>query len=154
MNLNYKKLAALIIIILTVFMLFREFNPQKSVVSMIYSDFLGMVESGSVIQVIIQGDKISGLSTQGPFNTFAPKDPELIKLLRYNGVKISIKLQRGSSWISVLLLGPDASADRGVDILHAPESAQRRAGPFLWKKPGETHVGFPEKNHIRRCSRD
>ena len=103
MNLNYKKLAALIIIILTVFMLFREFNPQKSVVSMNYSDFLGMVESGSVIQVIIQGDKISGLSTQGPFNTFAPKDPELIKLLRYNGVKISIKLQRGSSWISVLL---------------------------------------------------
>jgi cell division protease FtsH len=103
LNQYYKKLAVLIIIVLTVLMLFREFNQKESVVSMNYSDFLSKVESGSVIQVLIQGENISGLSAQGPFHTFAPKDPELIKLLRYNGVKISIKPQRGSSWISVLL---------------------------------------------------
>jgi len=41
-----------------------------------------MVESGNVIQIVIQGDNLSGISSQGPFKTFAPKDPELIKLLR------------------------------------------------------------------------
>lgn len=68
-----------------------------------YSDFLGMVESGGVMEVLIQGDNISGVSSQGPFRTFAPKDPELIRLLRSKGVKISVKPQDDSPWFQVLL---------------------------------------------------
>ena len=86
------------------FMLFRMFKqPQSSIVSVSYSDFLSMVESESVIQVTIQGDNISGVSARGPFMTFAPKDPELIKLLRSKGVKISAKPEQDSSWFQVLL---------------------------------------------------
>jgi cell division protease FtsH len=103
LNLSYKNLAILIIIGLMLVVLFRVFNQPGNTVSIDYSDFLSMVESESVIQVTIQGDNISGLTAQGPFNTFAPKDPELIKLVKSKGVKISAKPEKGSSWSRVFL---------------------------------------------------
>ena len=103
MNLSYKNIAALIIVGLMLAMLFRGFNQPGSTVSIGYSDFLSMVENASVMQVAIQGNNISGLSTQGPFNTFAPKDPELIQLLKSKGVKISAKSEKGFSWSRVFL---------------------------------------------------
>ena len=85
-------------------MLFQIFKqPDKSSASVGYSDFLSMVESGSVSSVTIQGDNILGMSAQGPFKTYAPKDPELIGLMRSKGVKISVKPQEDSSWFQVLL---------------------------------------------------
>jgi cell division protease FtsH len=85
-------------------MLFQIFKqPDRSSASVGYSDFLSMVESGSVSNVTIQGDNISGMSAQGPFKTYAPKDPELIGLMRSKGVKISVKPQEDSSWFQVLL---------------------------------------------------
>ena len=92
--------------------LFRTTNQTKSgSVSVSYSDFLNMVESGSITQVTIQGDNISGMSARGPFKTFVPKDPDLINLLRSKGVKISAKPAGGSSlfhmflsWVPMLLL--------------------------------------------------
>ena len=85
-------------------MLFQVFkHPGRSVTSISYSDFLEMVEEGSVVQVTIQGDNISGISAQGPFKTYAPKDPELITLLRSKGVKISAKPEEDSSWFQVFL---------------------------------------------------
>ena len=84
-------------------MLFRVFTQSGNSVSIDYSDFLSMVENASVMQVTIQGDNISGLSAQGPFNSFAPKDPELIQLLKSKGVNISAKPEKGSSWSRVFL---------------------------------------------------
>ena len=85
-------------------MLFQVFKqPGRSVTSVSYSDFLEMVEEGSVVQVTIQGDNITGISAQGPFKTYAPKDPELITLLRSKGVKISAKPEEDSSWFQVFL---------------------------------------------------
>jgi len=103
LNLSHKNLAVLIIIGFTLVMLFRGFNQPGNSVSIGYSDFLSMVESESISQVTIQGDNISGLSAQGSFNTFAPEDPELIKLLKGKGVKISAKSENGSSWSRVFL---------------------------------------------------
>ncbi len=104
MNLPYKKLALLLVISLMMIMLFQKFKQQgNSSISVSYSDFLSMVESESVLQVTMQGDNISGVSSQGPFETFTPKDPELIKLLRSKGVKISAKAEEDSSWFRVLL---------------------------------------------------
>ena len=104
MNLPYKKLALLLVISLMMIMLFQKFKQQgNSSISVSYSDFLSMVESESVLQVTMQGDNISGVSSQGPFETFTPKDPELIKLLRSKGVKISAKPEEDSSWFRVLL---------------------------------------------------
>lgn len=104
MNPFYKNLALWLVISLMMVMLFQIFKqPDKSSASVGYSDFLSMVESGSVSSVTIQGDNISGMSAQGPFKTYAPKDPELIGLMRSKGVKISVKPQEDSSWFQVLL---------------------------------------------------
>ncbi|MBT9447957.1 MAG: ATP-dependent zinc metalloprotease FtsH, partial [Desulfobacterales bacterium] len=104
MNPFYKNLALWLVISLMMVMLFQIFKqPDRSSASVGYSDFLSMVESGSVSSVTIQGDNISGMSAQGPFKTYAPKDPELIGLMRSKGVKISVKPQEDSSWFQVLL---------------------------------------------------
>ena len=104
MNPFYKNLALWLVISLMMIMLFQIFKqPDKSRLTVSYSDFLGMVESGSVTEVTIQGDDISGRSSQGQFKTYAPKDPELIKLLRSKGVRMSAKPEEDSSWFQVFL---------------------------------------------------
>jgi cell division protease FtsH len=85
-------------------MLFQIFKqPGRNNLPLSYSDFLSMVESGAVVQVTIQGDHVTGMSTQGLFKTYVPKDPELITLLRSKGVKISAKPEEDSSWFQVFL---------------------------------------------------
>jgi cell division protease FtsH len=104
LNPFYKNLALWLVISLMMVMLFQIFKqPGRTSLAVSYSEFLSMVEEENVIQVTIQGDNISGMSGQGPFKTFAPKDPELIKLLRSKGVKISAKPQEDSSWFHVFL---------------------------------------------------
>ncbi|MFH1487859.1 MAG: ATP-dependent zinc metalloprotease FtsH [Pseudomonadota bacterium] len=104
MNPFYKNLALWLVISLMMIMLFQIFKqPERGRAPVSYSEFLSMVESEGVIQVTIQGDNIFGISSQGPFKTFAPKDPELIKLLRSKGIKITAKPPEDSSWFQVLL---------------------------------------------------
>ena len=104
MNPFYKNLALWLVISLMMVMLFQIFKqPERGSVGVSYSDFLNMVEKGNVNQVTIKGENISGMSAQGPFKTYAPKDPELIKLLREKGVQISAKPAEDSSWFQVFL---------------------------------------------------
>jgi len=53
--------------------------------------------------VTIQGENITGMSGQGPFKTYAPKDPELISMLRSKGVAITAKPMEESPWFQVFL---------------------------------------------------
>ena len=106
-----KNLALYVMIGLIMVVLSRTTDQTKSSSSLSYSDFLNMIESGSITEITIQGDSISGMSVRGPFKTFVPKDPDLIKLLRSNGVKISVKPAEDSSlfhvfvsWVPMLLL--------------------------------------------------
>jgi cell division protease FtsH len=104
LNPFYKNLALWLVISLMMVMLFQIFKqPNRDSLPVSYSDFLSMVEEDRVIQVTIQGDNITGMSAQGPFKTFAPKDPELISLLRSKGIKISAKPEEDSSWFQVFL---------------------------------------------------
>src|SRR5262249_30976912 len=79
----------------------------------IFSEFLTAVEKGDVSNVTIQGPNIRGQYQNGkPFKTFAPEDPNLVKLLRDKGVKIAAKPEDGEplymifliQWAPVLLL--------------------------------------------------
>ena len=104
MNQFYKNLALWLVISLMMVILFNIFKtPDRDSTLTSYSDFLSMVEDDSIIQVVIQGDNISGMSTQGMFKTYAPKDPELIKLLRSKGIKITAKPEDDSSWFQMFL---------------------------------------------------
>ena len=76
MNPFYKNLALWLVISLMMVMLFQIFKqPDRNNLSVSYSDFLSMVESGGVVQVTIQGEHITGMSTQGPVQDFRPKGP-------------------------------------------------------------------------------
>jgi len=104
LNPFYKNLALWLVISLMMVMLFQMFkHPDRSKVNIGYSDFLNMVESGGVNQVTIQGENITGMSGQGPFKTYAPKDPELISMLRSKGVAITAKPMEESPWFQVFL---------------------------------------------------
>jgi cell division protease FtsH len=85
------------------FQIFKKETKQTGQLS--YSEFLNMVEQGDVSQVTIQGDKISGNSNQGRFfRTFAPKDLELIKILRNKGIEITAKPDDTSPWYMTILV--------------------------------------------------
>jgi cell division protease FtsH len=100
----YKNIALWLVICLMVIMLFQVFKqPERGSASLSYSEFLSMVERGNVAQVTIQGENLLGVSSQGPFRTYAPKDPELIKLLRSKDVKITAKPEEDSNWVQVFL---------------------------------------------------
>ncbi len=100
----YKNLALWLVILLMMLMLFQVFNqPDRGSKLISYSDFLAMLETGTVSQVVIQGENLSGLSSQGHFKTFVPEDPELIKLLRSKGVKITAEPVKESPWFSLFL---------------------------------------------------
>jgi cell division protease FtsH len=98
----YKNLALWLIISLMVIMLYQIFKqPSTGSTTVGYSDFLNMVESGGVMQVVIQGNNLAGTSSQGPFKTVAPDDPDLISMLRRNNVKIEVKPEGSSTWFQI-----------------------------------------------------
>jgi len=104
LNPFYKNLALWLIIGLIVLTLVQLIHKSdQSSVSVSYSDFMNMVENGSVTAVKIKGDNVSGVSSQGPFKTFAPKDPEMIALLRQKGVKIDVNPDEQSPWFQMFL---------------------------------------------------
>ena len=95
-----------LVIGLTMILLFNLFNkPQSSVTEMSYSDFMASVESGSVTQVFIQGDEITGDSRGGSsFKVITPRDDELIPTLRKNGVNIQVKEKEDTPWYITILI--------------------------------------------------
>jgi len=106
LNTFSKNLTLWLVISLMMILLFQIFKKEtKQTGQLSYSEFLTMVEQGEVSRVTIQGDKISGTSNQGRFfRTFAPKDLELIKILRNKGIEISAKPDDASPWYMTILV--------------------------------------------------
>ena len=106
MNTFSKNLTLWLVISLMMILLFQIFKKEtKQTGQKSYSEFLNMVESGEVGQVTIQGDRISGRTDRGqPFRTFAPKDLELIKILRNKGIEITAKPDQSSPWYMTILV--------------------------------------------------
>ena len=101
---------------ITVGRLFNLFqNTQTRGNEIPYSDFLNAVESRTVSEVLIQGNRISGkFSDTGlSFSTYAPEDPGLVERLRQQNIKIAARpsdedvpsfLSVLVSWFPMLLL--------------------------------------------------
>jgi len=87
-------------------LLFQMFKKEtKQTGQIAYSEFLNMVERGDINQVTIQGDRIYGITSQSrPFKTFAPKDIELIKILRTKNIGISAKPDEVAPWYMTILM--------------------------------------------------
>jgi len=102
----YKNLALWLVISLMMILLFNLFNQSRLQDSEItYTEFIAQVEKGNVAGVVVQGQDISGTQVDGTrFKTFAPQDPDLIKILRSRGVAIKAKPPAESPWYMNLLV--------------------------------------------------
>ncbi|MGA1875417.1 MAG: ATP-dependent zinc metalloprotease FtsH [bacterium] len=105
-NSFYKNLALWLVMGLVLILLFNLFNtPKSQVKKVIFSDFIAEVQRGNVTEVTIEGNNLQGTyKDNNRFKTFAPSDPELIKILRNNNVRIEAKPQDENSWFTNLFI--------------------------------------------------
>ena len=83
---------------------FDSRGTQASGNTIAYSTFLDKVEEGTVKEVNVSRDMITGtLSNDEKFRTYATQDPQLISTLRKNGVTINARPEEGPSIWMVLL---------------------------------------------------
>ncbi|MCX7965663.1 MAG: ATP-dependent zinc metalloprotease FtsH [Syntrophorhabdaceae bacterium] len=103
----------LFIVLLGLFIFNIYYKPKKTYEQVIFSDFVEAVKANSVLAVTIQGKNIYGTYKDGrEFKSYAPDDPELMKILREHHVKINAKPDEESgfwqnifiSWFPMLLL--------------------------------------------------
>jgi cell division protease FtsH len=103
----YKNLALWMVIGLVVVLLFHVFSGlgEKGAIEPNYSDFLKNVESGRVDSVTIRGNLVTGrLKDGGEFRTYIVDSPDLVKLLRDRGVRITVKPpDQNPIWYSILI---------------------------------------------------
>ena len=93
----------IIIIMIFLFQLFSK--PRQTVLDRNYSDFISAVESNKVQEVETQGRNITWRHTDGKrYKTYAPADPDMIKILREKKVTINAKKEDESSlWQNILI---------------------------------------------------
>ena len=105
MNPFYKNLSLWIVIIVLILMLVNIFGQNQVTESKLnYSEFLSMVESGRIDKVIIQNQELFITDISGnKQKVFAPKDTDLVNILREKGVSIEAKPPAESSWFVSIL---------------------------------------------------
>ena len=105
---NFRNLAVWVIIALLLFALFHLFQgpTQHSRTDEIsYSQFMSKVDAGEVRSVTITGDTITGQTNDNrAFQTYAPQDPNLVKMLSDKGVDIRARPENQDSLLPSMLL--------------------------------------------------
>jgi len=105
-NQFYKNLALWLVISLVMIMLFNMMTQQgRELKPVPYTTFLAALEEGEIVDVTIKGSNLEGTYSDGSaFKTYAPDDPDLIGLLRDQGVAIQAEPDETHSfWMSVLV---------------------------------------------------
>ena len=102
------------LLLIVLFNLFQGSNPSKNSSEISFSDFMAATESGTVSEVNISGNNVTGFLNDGrAFSTYAPNYPNLVDKLNETGVKISAQPANKSmhpllsvllSWFPMLLL--------------------------------------------------
>jgi cell division protease FtsH len=87
-------------------LLFNLFSkPRQTVVEKSYSDFISAVESNRVLEVETKGRSILWKDAEGKrFKTYAPEDPEMIKIIREKKIVIHAKKEDETPiWQNILI---------------------------------------------------
>ncbi|NWF94064.1 MAG: ATP-dependent metallopeptidase FtsH/Yme1/Tma family protein [Syntrophaceae bacterium] len=102
-----------IIIVIMIFLFNLFTKPRQTAPERSYSDFISAVGNNKVLEVETRGRNISWKDSDGKhYKTYAPEDPEMIKILREKGVVIHAKKEEDSplwqnllfSWFPMILL--------------------------------------------------
>ena len=114
MNTFLRNIGIWLVIGLVMLMLFNLVGPRKSNEREIsFSEFISQIESGSVLEVIIRGSQIHGVSdTNGSFQTQVPNYPALFKILDSHQVRVKVEptdetnlfMAILSSWLPMILI--------------------------------------------------
>ena len=114
MNSLYKNLIFWAVIFIIMILLFQVFTkPKQTVLDKNYSDFITAVEKNQVLEVEARGRNMTWRDVNGKrYKTYAPEDPEMIKMLRDQKVVINAKKEEESpfwqniliSWFPMILL--------------------------------------------------
>lgn len=106
-NTNFlKNLALWLILGLVLILVFNVFNDNKQQISkIVFSQFVSEVQSGKVAKVMIRGNNIKGeYKNDAKFETYAPNDDDLIKIMRENDVVIEAKPEDENFWLQNFLI--------------------------------------------------
>jgi cell division protease FtsH len=121
MNQNYQRLAiwaVMLVLVLALWNLVSSTTQTRGTNEIAYSEFLEAVDKGSISEVVLQGNRISGkYRDAGPtgttFSTYGPEDASLVAKLREKGVKFRARPAEDEmqsltgillSWFPMLLL--------------------------------------------------
>ena len=132
----FSKVAVWLVIALVLFTVFKQFDRGATQGNQIgYSDFLEEVRSKRIKSVHAAGrpgggTEIRAITTDDKRlrSTATYLDRGLVGDLINNGVKFDVKPREEPSILMSILrqLGPDAAADRRLDLLHAPDAGRRQ----------------------------
>ena len=106
MNSLLKNLVFWGIIIVIMILLFNLFygKPRQTVLDKNYSEFITEVEKNQVLEVEVQGRNLIWRDKEGKrYKTYAPEDPEMIKILREKQVVINAKKESDTSFIQIII---------------------------------------------------
>ena len=103
MNQFSRNVALWLVLGLMILLLFQLLTKQQTKLQDVsYSDFVAAVDKGEVTDVEIEGQNIRGrFHSSERFKTYAPEDPDLVKMLRNKDVKIIAKPEVGDPWYVV-----------------------------------------------------
>ena len=114
MNTFLRNIGIWLVIGLVMLMLFNLVGPRESNEREIsFSEFISQIESGSVLEVIIRGSQIHGVSdTNGSFQTQVPNYPALFKILDSHQVRVKVEptdqtnlfMAILNSWLPMILI--------------------------------------------------
>jgi len=148
----FKSLALWLGIALMIILAFNFFNSSQMRTPVEpFSVFVQQVEKGEVKKVVIQGQKVVGITEEGrPFETYLPPGyNEVIKKLTEKGVEIEVKPEEGSPWyitvlvswlpmIFLILLWLSMMRQMSAGSSKALSFAKSRAKIFIDNKPKVT----------------
>jgi len=101
-----KNLALWLVISLLMIMLFNMVTQKDTEQKQInYTEFLSAVDDGKVSDITFQGNQVTGLYTDGgKFQTYAPRDEQLISELKEKGIVITAKpVDDQGFWFTLLI---------------------------------------------------
>ncbi|MFQ5543544.1 MAG: ATP-dependent zinc metalloprotease FtsH [Nitrospiria bacterium] len=107
MNPRTKNLALWVVVGLFMILLFNLFNtPSRPMeTELIFSDFMLKTEKGEISEVTIRDKFISGVLKDGTkFKTYTANDPDLVKTLRNENVRIIAKPPEEPPWYMTFLM--------------------------------------------------
>jgi len=95
--------AVISVLMVVLFNLFSQ--PQSTQNKVSYTEFLQLVDGGQVMQVDIQGQRLTARQQDGSaVVTFAPEDPQLVQRLLGQGVRVNALPPEDSPWYMTLLV--------------------------------------------------